>query len=478
MPRDAGEFHPVLPGAGAAEGGDATIPQPPPQHGADDPASAAGPVTLDVPALHKQAYFHFQAAENVEAAAVFEQLLAADPDDALVRGKLITAYLRAVVQAEPKDPAEAERLLLRAIEVDRGNGNTRLSYVKFLQRRGRHDEAAKRLDELNASLAKAGKDQAAAQLDAARLFQLASGAYHRERDYAAAIGHLEQVLVADPRHIKARQLLPGACYRAGRLDHPALEGTRREASGEHRFADGLNAIARSIGVEQTSDDGQLPDRSGWTDDQRFTWGRRVDALIRFQVLGGAETMADLQRRTQPFALPADLHEGGAVVLLIHAGSINLAIGQVFASGMPYRLVTNSVPYGVADPERTIDVYSGRATTLLARMAVPLRRGNAVMVAVDGPLGRRLDTIEHHGIEYPIAAGPLVLAHQMRVKTHLVVGGYEARSLACRHVEGPPTTVSLETLYDFWRAAIRKEVVRLTALGPENYIRQPSPLIPA
>lgn len=62
---------------------------------------------------------------------------------------------------------------------------------------------------------------------------------------------------------------------------------------------------------------------------------------------------------------------------------------------------------------------------------------------------------------------------MRARTHLLVGGYEKRSMACRIVEGPPATASLETLQAFWGSTIRAEVSRLTDLGPENYIQHAS-----
>lgn len=167
-----------------------------------------------------------------------------------------------------------------------------------------------------------------------------------------------------------------------------------------------------------------------------------------------------------------------MILLLHAGSVSLAIGQIVASGIPYRLVTNSISYGLAYPDRVIDIYNGRANTLLAQMGMALRRRVCVAVAADGPLGKRVDGFEHKGVEYSIAAGPLVLANLMRARTYLLVGGHEERSMACRIVEGPPASASLETLQAFWGSAIRAEVERLTDLGPENYIQHASSSVAA
>lgn len=339
----------------------------------------------NVASLLPQAISLLQAADNLGAAAVLERLVAADPNDAMMRARLATAYLRAVVQTEPDDPAEAERLLLRVLELDVMHENARQSYAKFLRRHGRHLEAAQHPGEVPA----AGSDELEMH------FQLGAKAY-RARDYAASADYLEQVLAADPRHSRAMSLLPGACYRAGRLNHPSLDPARRELSGQVRFADGLNMIARAIGVEAAADGGGLPDRAGWTEAQRYDWGRRVDALIRYQVLGGPDTLADLQRFTQPFALPPDLREGGAVILLLHVGSVSLAIGQIVASGIPYSLVTNSISYGLAYPNRVIDALKGGANSLLAQMGMALRRRVCVAVAADGPLGKRVDGFEHKG----------------------------------------------------------------------------------
>ena len=249
-------------------------------------------LTADVTSLLPQAVSLLQAADNLGAAALLERLVAADPNNAMMRARLATAYLRAVVQIEPDDPAEAERLLLRVLELDVMQENARLFYAMFLRRHGRHLKTAQRPGDVPA--AGAGETE--------MHFRLGAKAY-RARDYAASADYLEQVLAADPRHGRAMNLLPGACYRAGRLDHPSLDPARHELSGQVRFADGLTNIARAIGVEAADDDGGLPDRAGWTEAQRYAWGRRVDALIRYQVLGGPDTLADLQHRTRPLALP-------------------------------------------------------------------------------------------------------------------------------------------------------------------------------
>lgn len=416
----------------------------------------------DATSLARRAYDHFQAAENVEAAAVLERMFAATPADAMVRAKLVTAYLRAVVQIEPDDVAEAERLLLRAVEVDAIEGVSHQSYDKFLRRHGRSAEADQRLDETAAARA------AAAALNE-RVF-VARKAYDA-RDYAASVAQLDEVLRADPDHQAAGKLAPLAAYRAGLLDHPSLDALRRRIREPERFADALARVAREVGVTPQPDPGGLPDRSDWTDHQRYGWGRRIDAVIRDQVLGGPESLAAILHRGQSLGMPEHLQQGGAVILLLHVGSINFAIGQVVASGIPFNLVTSGELHGLALPGQVIDVQIGRSTALLARMAVALRRGTNVVVAADGPLGQQVDIFTHHGVEYPIAAGPLALAHRLKARTHLLIAGYAARSLISRFVEGPPATASLETLQGFWGGAIREEVARMTALGPENDIRQ-------
>jgi hypothetical protein len=57
---------------------------------------------------------------------------------------------------------------------------------------------------------------------------------------------------------------------------------------------------------------------------------------------------------------------------------------------------------------------------------------------------------------------------------MLVAGHEHRSMTCRFVQGPPATTPLEALKMFWTSAIRAEIERTTAFGPENNIRQPAP----
>jgi hypothetical protein len=234
-------------------------------------------------------------------------------------------------------------------------------------------------------------------------------ASHQARDFSAAVDHLDRALAAEPGHLSAQRLLPGACYRAGRLDHRALAATRRGMAEKFSFATRLRGIARAVGAEGASDDGLLPDRTGWTDRQRFDWGRRIDGQIRLQALSGPDMLADLQGHTQQATLPLHLGEGGAIILLLHVGSINLAIAQIIASGINYRHVTNSIDYGLAFPDRVIDIHRGHPSTLLARMGAALRGRACLLVAADGPWGQRVEVFRHRGVEYPIAAGPLVLA---------------------------------------------------------------------
>jgi Flp pilus assembly protein TadD len=417
--------------------------------------------SVSAPPDYEQALSLFQTTQYVRAVEVLEQLLAADPGDTRARSLLPVSCLRAVNQVEPGDVAHAERLILRALELNRQNPQVQLSHALFLHRHGRGAEAARYLE-----------SGPAAEIH----FRLGAIAHHKTRDYAASVEHLERALAVEPDHVLAKQLLPGAAYRAGRFDHLALDPVRRALSTTTSFAARLRECATAVGIDAAADDGRLPDRTGWTPDQRFDWGRRVDAQIRFQALSGPAMLADLQRYTRPLPLPSTWQEGdrGAVILLLHAGSINLAISQLVASGMDYRHITNSIDYGVANPERVIDLYSGRPGTLLARMGAALRRGLNVVVAADGPLGQQLKVLRHQGVDYPVAAGPLVLAKQLRARTHLLVGGFEAREMACRLVEGPPVTASLKDLEAFWTDAILAEIERLTAWGPENLIRQPSP----
>lgn len=429
-------------------------------------AALAGAAPVETPSLARQAYDHFQAGENTQAAAALETMLAQAPADKMLRAKLITAYLRAVVQIEPVDVAEAERLLRRALEVDGENANARLSYSKFLLRQGRGAEN----EAVDAAAPQA--DPVPPRTPSPMQFLWAKKAYDA-RDYDTAVDRLEHLLATDPNHAQANALLVPACYRAGRLDHPVVERARREQAKPISFVDALARLAHKLGVDPAVGDG-LPDRSDWTPVQRFEWGRFVDSFLRTQVFAGPETLAKALSHARPFVMPPELLDGSAVIFLLHVGSVNLAIAQMAASGIPYTLVTNSVPYGIANPDRVLDVYSGRATTLLARMAMVLRRGACVAVAVDGPLGRRLDLFEHLGVEYPIAAGPLVLAHQMRARTYLLVGGFEADAMACHMIEGPPAATPLDALETFWRGAIHTEVERVTALGPENFIRMAKP----
>lgn len=406
----------------------------------------------DAANLLQQINTHLQAGENMQAATLLEPLLAADPSNALLRGKLMTAYLRASVPAALSDAAEAERLLKRALEVDGSNDNAQKSYIKFLRSQGRHQEADERSPD--------------------RLYLFAKKAYDA-RDYTKSIEHFEQLLAIDPDNDLANKLLPAAYYRAGRYDHPSVERERKKQANPVRFADGLAEIAKVIGVSAPAVEGRLPDRSGWTEAQRYEWGRRVDVLIRDQILGGTTSRADVQCYTRPFKFPAALRDEKAVIFLLHVGSIHLSFGQIIQGDLPFNHVTNSLPIGVAFPGRILDVLAIPPNALLTRMALALRRGGCVTVAVDGPLGQRADGFEHLGVEYSIAAGPLILAQTMKAKTYLLVAGYEEFEMACRLVEGPAATTPLEELQAFWGNFIRSEVARQTEFGPENYIQHES-----
>lgn len=421
----------------------------------------------DTTKLLQQANSHLKAGENVQAAALLEHLHVADPCNELLRGKLITAYLRASVQFTTNSVAEAERFLQKALVVDGSSDSVHLSYIKFLRREGRHQEADVRQN----------KFLDLVEVKPETRYLLAKIAYD-SREYARSTDQLDQLLATDPDHVSAKTLLPAACYRAGRHDHPSLVGERQRQANPMRFADGLARIAKVIGVEATPDDGRLPDRRSWSEAQRYEWGRRVDSLIRDQILGGLEFRADVERYTRSFSLPPVLQEGGAVIFLLHVGSIHLALGKIIAGNIPFKHVTNSVPLGVAFPGQMFDVLAIPSTTLLSRMALALRRGACVTVAIDGPLGQRADGFVHLGVEYSIAAGPLALAHTMRARTYLLVAGYEERSMVCRLLEGPVAATSIEDLQAFWGDAIRSEVASLTESGPENYIQHASSQIKA
>lgn len=417
--------------------------------------------------LLQEANIQLQAGENLQAAVLLERLRAASPDNEMVRGKLITAYLRASVKAAYKSAAEAEQLLQNALRVDSHNESVQISYIKFLRRIGRHEEANSRQHEFLTSVPAKPETK----------YLLAKIAYDA-RDYVGAVDLLEQILTNEPDSESAKSLLLPACYRAGYRNHPRVELERLNQSRPACFADGLARIAKTIGVEPYTGDGLLPDRRNWTEAQRYGWGRRVDTLIRDQILGGAAALADVQRHTESFSLPQALQDGGAVVMLLHVGSIHLSFAKIVESKIPFSHVTNSVHLGVAFPDRILDTIAIPPNTLLTRMALALRRRACVTVAVDGPLGQRADGFEHLGVEYSIAAGPLVLAQTMRARTYLLVAGYEERNMSFRLVEGPEVTTPLQELQEFWGNAIRSEVARITKYGPENYIQHASSPIKA
>lgn len=413
--------------------------------------------------LSKRANSHLQAGENLQAASLFERLLLSDPGNQFLRSKLVTAYLRESAKVDPKNTAEIERLLESALRIDNRNEQAHLSYIKYLRRQGRHQEADDRQNEF-INLCEVMPETR---------YLLANIAYGA-REYARAADQLEQLLASEPDHALAKSLHLAARYRAGHHDHPSMEQERQKQAKPIGFTEGLGRIAKAIGVGQSPSSAEhLPDRSSWTEAQRYEWGRRVDTLIRDQILGGLEARANVLRYAPAFSLPPALHDGGAVVLLLHAGSIHLAFGQVVASGIPFNHVTNSLHLGVAFPGQIFDTNAIPANALLSRMAMALRRGSCVTVAADGPLGQRADGFEYLGVEYSIAAGPLILANKMRARTYLLVAGYEERNFGFRLVEGPTSETTYEDLVSFWGREIRTEVARLMDWGPENYIQHAS-----
>jgi hypothetical protein len=163
---------------------------------------------------------------------------------------------------------------------------------------------------------------------------------------------------------------------------------------------------------------------------------------------------------------------GALVFLVHVGTVNLPIGLTIARGLPFKLVTNSVSYGLRYREHVIDALGPKSSTILAQMQASLRRGEYVLVAVDGNYGPRLGSFDHESVAYPMASGPVFLAHHMRVRSCLLATHHECEQMRTVLTDGPEPTpgLALKDWQDQWFAIFREQVLRIVSGGPENHYK--------
>lgn len=419
---------------------------------------------LDKNEIYQQAIVHLEDADYPQAIALFEYLRASGDLSLLTRAKLLTAYLRASAKVMATSATETQGFLDLAQKLDPDNENVLLGFIRFMRLQGRHDEADEREDEFLKR----------PNIKIERRFLLARIA-RDTRQYKRAARHLDDILALDPGYTLASAMQTAVCYNAGLTNHPVLISERKKFLNPVSFTAGLSQITRDIGAVPGAKraEGQLPDRSAWTDAQRFDWGRRVDLLIRDQLLGDEKSLNNLWSYVRPFELPATLTEKPSVILLLHFGSIHLALSKLIAAKLSFRHVTNSMHLGIVFPERIINLSAIPANTLLTHMALALRRGSSVTAALDGPVGQRAAGFRVLDTDYSIAAGPLVLAQHAKVKTHLLIAGHDADKMYYRWVEGPSENSDFEQLRDFWAAAIQDEADKLTRSGPENYIQHAS-----
>lgn len=427
------------------------------------------PGDLDV--RQELALLRLRRGDYAGAIAELDRVLAATPGEGRAAALMRTACGRRALTLEQDDPAASETLLLKAVLCGAPDRAAVLSYSRFLRRRRRDREAAEVLERYAAA---APQDKDVLHAIGAIRFAL--------RDYAAALSSFTAVAAIDPAYPRIRGMIARSQYHMGDRASASAFFAAASSSAPATFQEGLLALEAQLEVPpdpaRRSGVGWFSARDGWTEAQRYRWGRGVDHLSRVLVYRSEAAIGDILQyvdgRDAGRALDRPHGKQGALVFLLHVGIANIPIIETVASGRPYKLVANSVLHGLRWGDHIIDPLSGGAGTLLAVMRAALIGGSDVLVAIDGPFGPRLCEFEHGGVGYSVAAGPVFLAHHLRARAVIYVSHYAGDRIVSELIEGPTDHgLPLPVWNARWQELIGRHMRRIADLGPENLYRHPS-----